>query len=588
MEHRPPPVTGSVGRSAVARRRSRGQIAGVGGTLLRLLMLGALAAGGGCAGAFRCPAAGGTPWRQLASEHFLLATDLPADEAAEAVRDLEEYRALLIATAWPRRETPTPARSGSRDRGPQGGQVRVVIVARERDWRAFEEGRDGFYTEALFQPFIALRAGGSDHTRMRIRHELTHHLSRFFVREQPDWLAEGLATFFETLAYDRGTGEVLIGLPQSSHLNLLASRPGPLKIRETLAGTLKDDDSQLFYATSWLLVHYLISRQRTAFAGYMRALDAGLPAPEAWRRSFGDDLSPEALQAELSGYARAGHHMMISRAFQAPVVTTDERPLPDADVHALRALVYLRSGGDQVPPAARALARAEIAEALRQDPHDVLAHGARAFTLDQPIDLATARALTERHPDDWLAWAVLYRSSGGDFLSPETRRAAVTASRLAEANPSVKLPFGPARPLFTAGEPELHACTRDPTAAEVARARADRRRITPERDPCPAGRPLSSEEALAELRAIVTSDVSWCFFDQERWRPLTVGIEIDERGHPGAVCPEDPPADPALLACLRRALAALSFPARPDCPRLRLFQLAPATDGRVQVFGSAR
>jgi hypothetical protein len=545
----------------------------VSGSLRRLLMLGVLAAGGECAGPFRCPAAGGPPWRQLASEHFLLATDLPPDEAEEAVRDLEDYRALLIATAWPRGETP-------------GGQVRVVIVARERDWRAFEESRDGFYTEALFQPFIALRAGGSDHTRMRIRHELTHHLSRFFVRDQPDWLSEGLATFFETLAYDRGGGEVLIGLPQTSHLALLASRPGPMKLRETLDGSLKDDDSQLFYATSWLLVHYLINRQRATFSGYMRALDAGMPAAEAWHRWL-PDLSPEVLQAELSGYARGGHHLVLSRRFQAPSVSVQEQPLPDADVHALRALLYLRSGGDRIEPARRARARAEIAEALRADPHHVLALAARTFTLDEPIDRATARALAERHPDSWLAWAVLYRASGGEFLDPETRRAAVTALRLAESNPSVKLPFGPTRPLFTGHEPELRACTRDPTAAEAA-ARPRR----PERargvDPCPPGRPLSSDEALAELRAIVTSDVSWCFFQQDSWRPLTVAIEIDERGRAGTVCPEGPPPDPALASCLRRVLAGLSFPARADCPRLRLFQLAPATDGRVQVFGSAR
>ena len=69
---------------------------------------------------------------------------------------------------------------------------------------------------------------------------------------------------------------------------------------------------------------------------------------------------------------------------------------------------------------------------------------------------------------------------------------------------------------------------------------------------------------------------------------MTVAIDIDERGRPAAICPDRHPADPALLACVTRALAPLSFPALPRCPRLRLFQLAPAPDGHVQVFGSAR
>ena len=52
-----------------------------------------------------------------------------------------------------------------------------------------------------------------------------------YVEEDEDrsilGLAEGLATFFETLVYDRASGEVLIGLPQPLHLSLLAAQPGP-------------------------------------------------------------------------------------------------------------------------------------------------------------------------------------------------------------------------------------------------------------------------------------------------------------------------------------------------------------------------
>ena len=120
---------------------------------------------------------------------------------------------------------------------------------------------------------------------MRIRHELTHHLSRFYVRTQPDWLAEGLATFFETLVHDRSSGEVLIGLPQPAHLNLLAQQ-GNLNVAGTLSGALKNQDQPAFYATSWLVVHYFISREREAFARYMRALDGGTEPQQAFRRSL--------------------------------------------------------------------------------------------------------------------------------------------------------------------------------------------------------------------------------------------------------------------------------------------------------------
>jgi hypothetical protein len=529
-------------------------------------------AGGACAAPFRCPAAGGPPWRELASEHFTLSTDMSRDDAHEAVQDLEDFRASLIATAWPRQREPR-------------GRVRVVIVEREPDWRSFEGSRDGFYTEALFQPFIALRAGGSDHTRMRIRHELTHHLSRFYVRTQPEWLAEGLATFFETMIHDRATGEVLVGVPQTAHLQALA-QPGTLHVPETLTGALKAVDTPAFYATSWLLVHYFISRKREDFAAYMRALDGGVAPEAAWRQSFGD-LSPQVLAAELRGYNSFGRSLVRSNRYQAPATTIDERPLPDAEVHALRGLLFMRALSTEANPTARAQARQEIAESLRQDPHNVLALAVRAFVLEEPVDRQTARVLTERAPDSWLAWLLLFRAGGGTLDKMEGRRAAMTAVRLTAGDPSIKLPFGPQQPLFetAAPPPVLRAC---PAAPPPRPAPAARLRPPRGLDACPSGRALSAEDALAELRAIVTSDVSWCFFDLASWQPVTVAIEVDERGQAASICLDTPPPDPRLTACVTRALAAVSFPALPGCPRLRLFQLAQASDGHVQVFGSAR
>ena len=79
-------------------RAGRARVVGVG--------LALLASVSGCAAAFRCPEQGGPAWRELASDHFSLSTDLDSEEAREAVRDLEDFRAMLIATAWPRLRAP--------------------------------------------------------------------------------------------------------------------------------------------------------------------------------------------------------------------------------------------------------------------------------------------------------------------------------------------------------------------------------------------------------------------------------------------------------------------------------------------------
>ena len=143
-------------------------------------------------------------------------------------------------------------------------------------------------------------------------------------------------------------------------------------------------------------------------------------------------------------------------------------------MHALRSLLHLRALAGDATPASQARARVELAEALRQDPHNVLAHAVRAFALDEEVDLPTARALTTRSPDDWLAWLVLNRAAGGTLDNVEGRRAAFAAVRLAAVNPSLKLPFGPQRPLFVGPDPVLRALPGRPPPPARAAARLAR------------------------------------------------------------------------------------------------------------------
>lgn len=536
----------------------------------------AIALAAGCAAPFRSPAQGGPAWRELTSEHFTLSTDLSGDDAQVAIRDLEEYRAALLATGWP----------GSRE---PDGRLRVVILARERDWREFESEHNGFFTEALFQPLIALRAGATDQTRLTIRHELTHHLSGFYVRRQPRWLSEGLATFFETLVYDRSRGEILIGLPQPARLAVL--RAGDLSVARTVSGALESEASERFYATSWLLVHYLISRERAAFTRYMQALDAGADDAQAWRAGFAD-LSPEMFQGVLRSYWGEGRPLVGSRAFRAPPFSVTQRPLDDASVHALRALLCLRGLRQQESPAAasaaRTRARGEIDQALASDPDNVLALAVLGLGLEAPVDLARARATTLREPDNWLAWALLYRSAGADLSSAESRGAAATALRLAALNPAVKPPFGPPRSPFGRGHGlgHRHGPPAPPTLCHDKTQAPQAAHATPGADrPCAR---LTPQESHAELRAIAASDVSWCLFEHPSSPMVAVTIDTDGQGRPSSVCISGAQADDPNTACLQSVLTKVVFPAPGACPRRRSFELALTPDGRVTVFGTAK
>ena len=57
----------------------------------------------GCAAlapSVRCPEEGGVPWRELATEHFLVWTDLDAAEARALAARLEWIRAAVVAAVW--------------------------------------------------------------------------------------------------------------------------------------------------------------------------------------------------------------------------------------------------------------------------------------------------------------------------------------------------------------------------------------------------------------------------------------------------------------------------------------------------------
>ena len=206
----------------------------------------------------------------------------------------------------------------------------------------------------------------------------------------------------------------------------------------------------------------------------------------------------------------------------------------------------MRALTGEASPAARALARSEIAEALRQDPHNVLAQAVRTFALEETVDLATARALTSAEPDSWLAWLVRHRAEGGTLNTVEGRRAAVTA-RAAGGGPTPRssCPSDRKARCSTGAALTLPACP-DASGLPARNHLRGSRGL----EACPSGRALTSDDALAELRAIVTSDVSWCFFELASWQPLTVAIDIDERGQAASICLDRPPPDQEMAACV--------------------------------------
>jgi len=408
---------------------ARGRIAGTGLTAVVLLTA--------CIGHLPpCPAAGGPPWVELQSAHFRLRTDQDPAAARATLTDLDRLEAALLTVFG----APLDLDTG-----------RVPVVAVDRGWTDFAPRQvEGFYTHALFQPLVVMVAGGELQRHSVIKHELVHYLSGKIMRKQPPWLAEGLACYYETIRYDAEGGRIFVGTPPPDRLRT-ARLTGVATLEALFAAKqVPADDGARFYAAAWLTVHYLMNQRLTALAGYERALRDDASPEAAWTAAFGAQ-SPADLAAEVHRYLDGGRYAILIYAFPAdargaPPVA--ERRLTDADVHATRALLYLK--GEQSRANAPELslghedgligAKRELDEALRQQPDHVGARAIFHFMLGAPINFDRASEASRAHADDWLAW-VLLADAARDRGDQETFQGALArAVETAGGDRSVMLP----------------------------------------------------------------------------------------------------------------------------------------------------
>ncbi|HET9552518.1 MAG TPA: DUF1570 domain-containing protein [Anaeromyxobacteraceae bacterium] len=381
----------------------------------------------GCAtagGPFVCPAHGGPPWRDVASPHFLLRTDLGDDAAAALLARLERLRAAVLSALF----DDAPAAEGG---------VEVVAFRSDAEYRPFAPpGVAAYYLRSAGgPPRIVLSGELLTDQRAMLAHELTHHLVAAVFQRQPRWLAEGLATQMESLA-DQGEGaEVAVGAPPPARLARVRQSGHQVPVRELLAwdGTGGIERALDAYATSWLLTHFLAYRHPAPFADLQRRLAGGEPPDAAWAAAFPAwaPAAPnglEGLDASLATYAQAEVQTRFREVRSAWRGAPSVRPIPPAEVHAIRLSLWAIG-----PDKGAAALRAEVAETLAEDPGHPLALQQLA-ALDRTDPLPLARAAVAAHLADARAWTFLATALRGPGAAAEREAAYRRAAELAEGN----------------------------------------------------------------------------------------------------------------------------------------------------------
>jgi hypothetical protein len=361
-----------------------------------MLAIAVLALTAGCAHLPACPGRGGPRWNEWSSPHFRLLTDVQDEGDAETLAtQLEYFRAAIVAAAW--RDVPEA-------REP----IEVAVLASTNEADVFLPPHwEGLFFSYLGTGIVVAPATTQVERANVLKHEIVHALMRQLDldRNAPLWFREGMAMYLAMTSYEENSVEVTFGAPDTQALRLVEYRG--LYAWSDLWTTPTDSiEHARLEATSWLFVHYLFNHERERFERFQAALARTSDAKSLWTQIFPDLATPDAFARTLGRYLQGGGYVMYKARIPRPHFSFGTRPIPDGEVHALRAqLSAIAQAHDDDAPA---LMRYELAQSLRQEPLNLRARMLERLLLgDNVADMDTAQALTSKYPEAWQAWLVL-------------------------------------------------------------------------------------------------------------------------------------------------------------------------------------
>lgn len=384
-----------------------------------------------------CPAQGGQPWLELESDHFVLQTDLPPEQARQGIAYLERTRAAMLAAAWPaalQQEMP---------------RLTVYVFADSSQFESvFPRRVGGVFSRDGNEPFIVLAGapdawdqrftGLSDSTSSTVKHELAHYLSSYFLIRQPRWLAEGLAQFLETLQLSQDGRTAVLGQPHLHSVSAMKTILDGVDRGLIDTFTLKDvvtwegyDENDADweisgkYAGSWLLVHWLYNTRMRDFGQLQARLAQGEDPQRATRAVF-PEFYTRPIHKTLLDYVQHGSYQELTVPVPIQPLAASERSLEDAEVHFVRARISSLAAGlaEEGSEERHTLALSEFEEVLRQDPQGLLALSVKMSDAPDSERLPLARTAVAAHPDEDRAWLMLAQALRQNPYAESEREAA--------------------------------------------------------------------------------------------------------------------------------------------------------------------
>jgi len=306
-------------------------------------------------------------WVLVRTAHFSVTTDAGPERGREVALRFEQMRDIVGEVVFSRRVNfPVP--------------LEIIAFLSSEEFRQFTPLWHGKPTQAagLFQPsedrdFILLDLSSPD-PYQAVFHEYTHFLLNGNYPPAQLWFDEGLAEYCSTFTMSRGIAE--IGVPRQGIAETLHNVPW-MPLAELFAVSHQSpqynetgDRRSLFYAQSWLVVHYIFDKDLKAQLGSYFGLvrNQQIPIADAVQQAFG--MSALQLGKQIQGYFQNETlrytEVSVPEPRDALVYTSEE--LHTVDAQARLADAHLHS------PDYLDKSIGEFQQILQSDPENAAAH----------------------------------------------------------------------------------------------------------------------------------------------------------------------------------------------------------------------
>lgn len=260
-------------------------------------------------------------WLRVSSDHFIVITDAGEKPGHDVAAHFEQMRSIFGQLL-------------SRSKLRMSEPMEIIAIRSDKDYsqlappvRGKEISSTGFWLSGEDRIFVVLNLWEPDSWRA-VGHQFAHYMLSYNYPPTPPWFDEGFAEYFASLNLTAKSAELGSDpeLKPSSQTDLLGHQvevknlksfteilqnpvwlawPDLLSMTNRAANGQEGTHHTLFYAQSWILVHYLLNKDKMSELGkYFGLVEIQrTPVEQAIQQAFG--MSVTQLDQEVKAYFRS-------------------------------------------------------------------------------------------------------------------------------------------------------------------------------------------------------------------------------------------------------------------------------------------